>query len=779
MDEYNYDKIISGLDVLHKSGYMVFEDLENIQITFVSKYINNVFGYDIENTAEYMNNNIMNIIHNDDVDIFLKAITNSFKSGKEMDVLIRIYTNRGQLNWLKFKGVTVNSKHLLVVSVVNITKEKQREEELTVAKKSLNKIIEKSNMYYWEYDFKLNMIFYGDNIKYAFGMPGFYYNFPYNIKDSDFFYEDDKDKFINAFLGIKNHSNNDFELDYRIVVNNKIIHVHDSCITIYDTFDNPIKAVGLTRNIDDLKKLESKNKLFDIMYILLKDITSNKYSPEEIYQKILEGAVDTVEHSTKGSILINRGDDKFVFGALSGYDKSEFVDFLFDIKETTVYIETNGKLDRPIIINDILDYDKSQIRNSRIESLMKQNSLRVLTTLSIPIMHDDKMIAIINLDSMLEDAFDTLDVKQLEMFGFEISNFFKLSKLLENQEYNINHDTLTNVHSRTYFYSKLDKFFKDKFLPLSIASLDINGLKLVNDTFGHQSGNKLLIRTAELITNAIGKNGIVARLGGDEFSILLPCTNAEDAENILASIKNKLADEKIRDLDISVSYGVSTIYSNESDIESSLIEADSRMYLQKNQNRENDRTKAISSILQNLFKLIPIEKKHAYKVSEYSKIIGKEYGLKDFQCEELGIIGHLHDIGKIAITPDVMNKQVKVSDEDMDKIKGHCATGYVILNTAVCYLHTSNIVLNHHENYDGSGYPKGKKGSDIPIMSRILRVADSIAAMSTNRTYAKAYDVKHIIKELSNNSGTQFDPEVVRVAIKYLKREGLLEYIEN
>ena len=776
MAKYNYENIIDNLSEIHYSGYLVFENINGIRVTYVSKHLKTIFDCNINEHKDLLNSNMEQYVYKYDLNYYRENLENSFKKSQGIDINFRINNCLGKLIWIRFRGVFSKEKNMLVVNVNNNTVERQNENELHITTSAFNKIIEKSKMNYWEYDFKNDCIFYGKNIKSVFGTPSFYENFPYVIKTFDFVYEDDKEKLIKNYLDIKNQKQNEFQIEYRVLINNKIIHVRETCISIYDSDNKPIKAIGLTSNIEDYKQLESKTTLIDKLYDLLKDITSNTNSISDIYNKILKSAVNTISHATNGSILVNRGDGKFIYGALYGYNEAKFKNYVFEEEETIVYIKTNGKLDKSVITNDILNFDLDSVSSSNIDEFVNDNIINIKTTLSVPIMNKNKMIAIINLDSIMEDAFDSIDVKQLEMFGFEISTFFQLSALLDEQEYKITHDKLTDVESRVSFYRNLDKYSKVDYLPLSIVTIDVNGLKMFNDTFGHLCGNELLIRTASIIKKEIEKKGMIARLGGDEFNLLLPNTTELESENLLRIIKSKLNNEKVNDLRISISYGVSTLTNIEVDVDKVLLDSDSNMYKQKINEREHYRTNTVTSMMENLFKYIPYEKEHALTTGRYARKIGEVFGLDKIECEKLAIVGYYHDIGKVAVPKDILKNPNLLSNEDRIKLERHSETGYLILNTTATYFNIGNIILFHHENFDGSGYPRGIGGENIPLMSRIIRVADSIASMGSNRVYKNACNLDYILEELHKYSGIYYDPNIASLAIKLLKREGLIEY---
>ena len=164
-------------------------------------------------------------------------------------------------------------------------------------------------------------------------------------------------------------------------------------------------------------------------------------------------------------------------------------------------------------------------------------------------------------------------------------------------------------------------------------------------------------------------------------------------------------------------------------------------------------------------------KGHSHRVAEYSVLIARELGWNEKELSNLKNAAHLHDIGKIAIPDTILNKPSKLSEEEFSIIKEHTTIGANILKNISLIDHVQEIVRNHHERYDGNGYPDGLKGKEIPLHARIVMVADSYDAMSSQRIYRNQLPPEKIIQELENNKGTQFDPEITDIFLKLLKED--------
>lgn len=328
------------------------------------------------------------------------------------------------------------------------------------------------------------------------------------------------------------------------------------------------------------------------------------------------------------------------------------------------------------------------------------------------------------------------------------------------------HDKLTGLNNRRYYEEKIKALDTKKNLPISIIIGDVNGLKLINDAFGHEKGDELLQKAAAAIISACRKGDIIARWGGDEFVILLPHTDAEEVQKIIQKIKVHYSKEYVSALKISMSFGWDVKTKCEENIYKVLKNAEDMMYKHKIVENEAMRSNAINTIIRTLHEKNPREEAHSKRVSEISQSIGKAMKLSDTEIRKLKTIGLLHDIGKIAIEEGILNKPGALSEDEKKQIKRHPDIGYRILSTSMEMVELAECVLAHHERWDGKGYPKGLKGISIPKEARIIALADSFDAMISERPYRKSLSKEEILTEIKENAGKQFDPEITRLFIE-------------
>jgi diguanylate cyclase (GGDEF)-like protein len=344
---------------------------------------------------------------------------------------------------------------------------------------------------------------------------------------------------------------------------------------------------------------------------------------------------------------------------------------------------------------------------------------------------------------------------------------------LEFLSYN---DQLTGLYNRRFFEEELKRLDNKENLPLTIFMADVNGLKLVNDSFGHAIGDELLKRIATVMLNGCGDNGKVSRIGGDEFVILLPKTDASKAEEILKRISTLASTEQVSSINLSISVGFETKYNDEEDIFGVLKKAEDFMYKKKLFESPSMRGKTIGAIINTLYEKNKREEQHSHRVSEYCSYLGKAMKLPDGEIQELKTAGLLHDIGKIAIDENILNKPGKLSENEWEELKRHPEISYRILSSVNDMSEIADYVLSHHERWDGNGYPKGLKGTEIPMKSRIIGVVDAYDAMTSERSYRSALSKEVAMEELIKNSGTQFDAEIVKIFIEKVIKGNLKKH---
>ena len=345
-------------------------------------------------------------------------------------------------------------------------------------------------------------------------------------------------------------------------------------------------------------------------------------------------------------------------------------------------------------------------------------------------------------------------------------------------EYINQHDYLTDLYNRRTFIEKFNALNIEKAYPITVMMMDLNGLKMLNDAFGHQVGDEALVEVSEAFRKVF-KNHFVSRIGGDEFAVIMTGLEESEIENIKHELRKVVSSIVIQDISLSISAGYHTIFNEGKNINDVLKEAENNMYRHKVTESMSVRNQAIRAIHKTLTDKYKEERIHSEKVSMICYMMGLALGIKDELLEELKMAGLYHDIGKIAIPDAILDKPGPLSKDEFELMKTHTEIGYQILRAADDYSRLAEYALSHHERWDGKGYPRGIEKEEIPLFARIITLADSYDAMTTNRVYRTKLSKDKAIQELIDGSGKQYDPKLTKIFIKeVLKRPQEAEKVE-
>lgn len=322
------------------------------------------------------------------------------------------------------------------------------------------------------------------------------------------------------------------------------------------------------------------------------------------------------------------------------------------------------------------------------------------------------------------------------------------------------HDALTGLYNRTYYEEAIKSLDFPENLPLSIMMIDVNGLKMANDTFGHTFGDNILKSAATKIKSLIKDEFLAARIGGDEFVVIMPKTSYEDASKLMKKIEEK-DHELVEGIEVSLSGGVASKKYMIQDINQIVMLADQQMYKKKQENGSEIRKKIIGKVLERLDKDIPWEKEHRNNVVNLSIKIGEALKIEKTELKRLEKVAMFHNIGKVGIPKSLLEKSIPLKKEELEIIKTHTEIGYRLLRAVPDYAPIAEEVLSHHERIDGRGYPKGISGDEIPLLTKIVAVACAYDSMVSERPYKQALSMEKALEELTENSGSQFDSKVV------------------
>lgn len=331
------------------------------------------------------------------------------------------------------------------------------------------------------------------------------------------------------------------------------------------------------------------------------------------------------------------------------------------------------------------------------------------------------------------------------------------------------HDKLTGLFNRAYCEEMMNRFAEPQYMPLSMIVGDLNGLKLINDAFGHHTGDLLLKGVAEVMQRFCRSQDIVARWGGDEFVMLLPNTDEIKAARIGAGIRTGCLEVPGLPVQASISLGISARRDLEQSVEELSKEAEDRMYRAKLLDSKSNRSHFMQS-LENALEMRSHETQvHTERLSRLVEAMGQALALPSAEIHNLILLAKLHDIGKIAIPSSVLEKPEPLTAEEWELMKKHTEIGYRIALSSPELSMIAEAILTHHERWDGTGYPLKLKAEEIPLPARVLSIADAYDVMISGRLYQQAVSCAEALQEISRCAGTQFDPELARRFIDLVK----------
>lgn len=503
-----------------------------------------------------------------------------------------------------------------------------------------------------------------------------------------------------------------------------------------------------------IKMDDSTRELFclDVDLSKQKNIEKQLFMEKELFKTTLLSVGDgIVSTDDKGKVLILNP----IAEQLTGWTQEE-------------------AFEKPIeeVLYIVNEYTRERCDNP-VHKVLETGEIIELATHSLLISKD-------GIERPIEDSAAPIKDDNGEITGVVLvfSDFTEKKKNQDEIKYLSFHDHLTGLYNRRFFEAEMERLDTERNLPVSIIIGDVNGLKLINDTFGHSVGDELLIKGTKIIKNCLRADDIVARVGGDEVAILLPKTPKSEVETLIKRIRSELKEEKIKDMEVSISFGWETKTNSAESLALVLKKAEDYMYNNKLFEGPSIRGKTIENIIATINAKSPREKAHSERVSKLCVAIGRALNMDEKDLSHLKALGLFHDVGKIAISDDILNKPDKLTDREYKEICRHAEIGYRILSATRGMTEIAEFVLYHHERWDGEGYPKGLKGEEIPLSSRICALADAYDAMTSDRSYRFAMSEEYAIEELRKNSGTQFDPDVVDVFInkvlpKLMKEEKI------
>ncbi len=528
------------------------------------------------------------------------------------------------------------------------------------------------------------------------------------------------------------------------------------------------------------KNFEFSSLIFMLMiWIVFFSLWNYRFYNKTYNELVLFEKEKKTREKLQNEIVINKHNKNLIF-----MEKEKFKATLLSVGDGVISTNNYGNI---TIMNQIAEkltgwtqkdaFDKPlenifKIINENSESIFENPAKKVLETGEIiQLTNNVKLISKNGQEIFIEISAAPIKDSNRKMTGVVIV-FRDCTDKKEKQkqiEYLSFHDHLTGLYNRRYIEDAVRRLDTERNLPFAVMVLDVNGLKLTNDAFGHEMGDQLLKTVADIMKKVCRADDIIGRIGGDEFCILLPKTDEKQAEKIKQRIINTASNTKLGSVIVSAAVGYAVKTNRDEDIAQIRMNADNYMYKNKLMYGKNMRSDTIETVIRSINNKYDQEQIHTERVSQYCELIAKAMGLSEKEVYDVKTAGILHDVGKIMVPAELLKKQGKLTDEEFEVIKRHPETGYQILRSVDEYSALAKSVLHHHERWDGKGYPEGLEEEKIPLISRIIFVADAYEAMTAERPYQKAKSKEEAIKELEQCAGTQFDPYIVKVFVSIMR----------
>ncbi len=331
------------------------------------------------------------------------------------------------------------------------------------------------------------------------------------------------------------------------------------------------------------------------------------------------------------------------------------------------------------------------------------------------------------------------------------------------------HDSLTGLYNRAYFHEEMARLQDGRDDPVSIISTDMDYLKIVNDTLGHHKGDEVIRAFADVMADTFRKSDVIARVGGDEFSVILSRTDSPTASEMVDRLRKNLENrnENHTGIPLAISIGYATRNLDEP-LEETLGRADRSMYRVKLRRGESSVLAIIEYLLSLLWQKEELDPEHVTWMTDLALETGTALELPAHELSALKELTRVYDLGKVAVEDEVLRKSGSLTEGEWEQIRDHTSVGHRLALAVPHLSHISNLILHHHERWDGAGYPRGIGAREIPLSARILAVVDALGAMTRPRPYRDALTLDQALEEIRQNAGSQFDPQIVEVVTNLL-----------
>jgi len=529
------------------------------------------------------------------------------------------------------------------------------------------------------------------------------------------------------------------------------------------------QAKGVTSTYIDITERKQSEKLQQVLYNI-SQAANSAISLDQLYP-IIHNELSRIIDTTNFYIaLVDEKENKIFFPYNIDNAKPIHLPRTINHNSLIAYVIRTGK---SIFVNqEIIKGKKFMMEFKEWFGILRK------VWLGVPLKIEDRVIGAMAIQSYTNpNLYSESDIKLMEFVSSQVATTIERKSSEERIKHLSFHDSLTGLYNRAYFEEELERYNFPRYYPLSVVMLDVNGLKVINDTFGHSEGDRLLQHSSQILTSVSRQGDILARIGGDEFAILLPSTTSEQAHEFCERFKKTCQQDKIKPIYLrpNISLGHTTQEGEYKDTNSLLKEADRNMYQDKLFNGKSREKHFLEAFRIVLAERDPHTSDHAQRLQELAFSLGKRVGLTEYQLGNLKLLALLHDIGKIGIPDSILFKTYILTPSEWKKMREHSRIGYRMAKNIPDFAPIAQEILHHHEHWDGNGYPNGLKGEKIPLLSRIISIIDAYDVMQSRCPYKGAISKAEALKEVKRCAGTQFDPQLVEIFLKIVKNKASRE----
>jgi len=520
---------------------------------------------------------------------------------------------------------------------------------------------------------------------------------------------------------------------------------------------------------------------------------------EKTFQLILELSAKLLNFKAGFLLIRDQKTQQFVLEGTHGLDPDQI-----ELGVLQSFVSRAVESRAPVLVSSSGD-----LADEIAFALLQRWGTGARSLLFVPVVFDGQSLGVIGLAC---NQPSEEDIQVMSIFAMQAA-----LAIVNAQRYRLTErmaitDSLTGLYNYRYFRERLQTEFlraQRERADLSLLVLDIDFFKKVNDTYGHQFGDDVLRGLSRALKDIVRLGDDIFRIGGEEFAILLPHSGREladeVAERIRLSVKHHFNDFQDRLPELTVSIGIGTYPADTRNLEELLSFADAALYQAKRSGRNicrhhspdyletarsgrpsedqeagdpvpaslvddyGDTVQVLSAMIDAKDNYAP---GHSERVAEYSVRLAEHLELEDSEKEAVRLAAMLHDVGKVGIPDEVLNKEGRLSDDEFDQVKRHPVIGARVLRRFKAFKLVVPMVLHHREHFDGTGYPAGLSGSAIPLGARLIAVIDAFEAMMSPRPYRQSLGLSRTLDELRSNAGTQFDPQIVSLFFEIVHQNG-------